>query len=98
MAGRAFADGVSTDGVELPAGGEERIELLVRSDLGKVLDLLQAFAEGERGLPYRIDGEARLGGWGSRVPFSREGRLGPPPSADAADAAAAPDQFAARRS
>lgn len=80
LAGRAFADGVSADGFEIPAGGEERVELEVRSDLSRVLDVLQAFAAGERDLPYRLEGEARLGGWGITVPFEREGRLELPSS------------------
>ena len=80
LAGRPFADGVSADGVDIPAGGEARVELEVRSDLGRVLDVLQAFAEGERDLPYRLEGEARLGGLGLAVPFERDGRLALPSS------------------
>lgn len=82
LAGRPFADGVSTDGVEIAAGGEERIELEVRSDPGRMLDVLQAFAEGERDLPYRLEGEARLGGRGVEVPFAREGQLAFPPGSE----------------
>ena len=78
IAGRRFAEGVSTEGFELPAGGEERIALDVRSDLSRVLDVLQAFANGRRDLPYRIEGETRIAGWGITVPFAHEDRLALP--------------------
>lgn len=81
LAGRSFADGVTTEGFSLPAGGEERVEVVVRSDLGSVLDLLSDWIDGNRALPYRLSGEARLAGWGGiTVPFSRDGRLDMPPS------------------
>lgn len=76
LAGRSFADGVTTDGFSLPAGGEERVEVVVTSDLGSVLDLLSDWMDGGRALPYRLSGEARLADWGGiTVPFSRDGRL-----------------------
>ena len=81
LAGRAFADGVSTEGFSLPAGGEERVEVVVRSDLGSVLDLLSDWVEGDRALPYRLSGTARLADWGGiTVAFSRDGELELPPS------------------
>lgn len=75
LAGRSFADGVAAGGFTLPAGGEERVEVVVSSDLGSVLDLLSDWVSGNRALPYRLSGEARLAGWGISVPFAREGRL-----------------------
>ena len=79
LAGRSFADGVATEGFTLPAGGEERVEVVVRSDLGSVLDLLSDWVDGNRALPYRLSGEARLADWGGiTVPFSRDGRLDMP--------------------
>jgi LEA14-like dessication related protein len=81
LAGRSFADGVSADGFRLPAGGEERVEVVVTSDLGSVLDLLSDWIDGDRALPYRLSGEARLADWGGiTVPFSRDGRLDMPQS------------------
>ena len=83
LAGRSFADGVTTEGFTLPAGGEERVEVVVRSDLGSVLDLLSDWVDGERALPYRLSGDARLAGWGGiTVPFSRDGRLELPSGSD----------------
>ncbi|MFW5969729.1 MAG: LEA type 2 family protein [Halofilum sp. (in: g-proteobacteria)] len=83
LAGRPFADGVSTEGFSLPAGGEERVELVVRSDLGSVLDLLSDWADGNRALPYRLSGDARLADWGgTTVPFARDGRLDLPSGGD----------------
>ena len=76
LAGRSFAEGVNTEGFSLPAGGEERVEVVVTSDLGSVLDLLSDWIDGNRALPYRLSGDARLAGWGGiTIPFSRDGRL-----------------------
>ncbi|MDZ7788210.1 MAG: LEA type 2 family protein [Halofilum sp. (in: g-proteobacteria)] len=76
LAGRSFAEGVNTEGFRLPANGEERVEVVVTSDLGSVLDLLSDWIDGNRALPYRLSGDARLAGWGGiTVPFSRDGRL-----------------------
>lgn len=81
LAGRSFADGVATEGFSLPAGGEERVEVVVRSDLGSVLDLLSDWIDGDRALPYRLSGTATLAGWGGiTVPFSRDGKLELPQS------------------
>ncbi len=81
LAGRSFADGVSTEAFSLPAGGEERVEVVVRSDLGSVLDLLSDWIDGNRALPYRLSGTASMAGWGGiTVPFSRDGQLDLPQS------------------
>ena len=83
LAGRSFAEGVNTEGFSLAANGEERVEVVVTSDLGSVLDLLSDWVDGNRALPYRLSGEARLARWGGiTVPFSRDGRLDLPRATD----------------
>jgi len=77
--GRQFADGVAADGFELPANGEDRIEVVVTSDLSSVLDLVREWVSGERsGLEYRLSGSADLADWGMTVPFERTGTLPAP--------------------
>lgn len=77
--GRAFADGASARGFEVPAKGSERAEVVVVSDLAAVLDLIGPWLRGESGaLGYRIAGEADLANRSRPVPFERSGTLAPP--------------------
>lgn len=74
--GHAVADGITADGINLPALGEGDVQILVRSSTIALVAMLQEWSGGARDtVDYRIDGSLRLHGWGLRVPFERSGSV-----------------------
>jgi LEA14-like dessication related protein len=76
VAGHPLADGISNDDFRLPAEGERRVEVLVRSDFDALFAALGEWLRGgPSDLPYHLSGEARLAGRDEPVPFERGGKL-----------------------
>ena len=75
--GRAFADGVSNQSVNVPAYGERVIALEVSSSLLQVFRQLQSLENGSSpGFKYRLDGSVAIGDSGLRLPFDYSGDMG----------------------
>ena len=74
--GKAFADGVSSQTVDIPAYGESLVELDVTSSLLQVFRQLQSLEESKSpGIEYRISGSVALGEQGRRLPFDNSGEF-----------------------
>ena len=74
--GQTFADGVSNHAVEVPAFGENVIELEVSSNLLQVLQQLQSLEESRTpAFEYRISGKMLTGVYGQKLPFDYSGVL-----------------------
>lgn len=81
--GRAFADGVSSQSVDVPAYGEQVIALQVSSSLLQVFRQLQSLENSDApGFAYRIDGVVSVGKSGLRLPFEYSGELASPQPAE----------------
>lgn len=73
---QAFADGVSSQPVDVPAYGENVIELEVSSNLLQVFRQFQLLQESESpGFEYRISGSMATGVYGQKLPFDYSGEL-----------------------
>ena len=78
---QAFADGVSSQPVDVPAYGENVIELEVSSNLLQVFRQFQLLQESESpGFEYRISGSMATGVYGQKLPFDVSGELQLPES------------------
>ena len=78
---QAFADGVSSQPVDVPAYGENVIELEVSSNLLQVFRQFQLLQESESpGFEYRISGSMATGVYGQKLPFDYSGELQLPES------------------
>lgn len=74
--GQAFADGVSNQAVDVPAYGENLIELTVSSNLFQVFRQFQSLQESRSpGFEYRISGSMATGVYGQKLPFDYAGEL-----------------------
>lgn len=74
--GQAFADGVSSQSVDVPAYGEEVVDLEVSSNLLQVFRQLQSLRESQASsLEYRISGSMATGIGGQSLPFDYAGEL-----------------------
>ena len=74
--GRAFADGVSGQSVDVPAYGEKVIDVEVSSNLLQVFSQLQSLRENQpSSLEYRISGSMATGIAGQSLPFDYDGEL-----------------------
>jgi len=79
--GQTFADGVSNQSVDVPAYGENVIELEVSSNLLQVFRQFQLLQESESpGFEYRISGSMATGVYGQKLPFDVSGELQLPES------------------
>ncbi|NIP74072.1 MAG: LEA type 2 family protein [Gammaproteobacteria bacterium] len=72
---REFATGVSPRPVEVPAFDERLVWVEVVSDLGRVIEQVQALEERRAVLAYRIAGRMRIEGYWGTVPFEHSGEL-----------------------
>ena len=74
--GQTFADGVSKQSVDVPAYGENVIDLEVSSNFLQVFRQLQSLEENQsRGFEYRINGRMATGVYGQKLPFDYSGEL-----------------------
>jgi len=74
--GKTFADGVSNQPVDVPAYGENIIELKVSSNLFQVFRQFQSLQESQSpGFEYRISGSMATGVYGQKLPFDYSGEL-----------------------
>ena len=74
--GQSFADGVSSQSVEVPAYGERVIQLEVSSSLLQVFRQFQSLQESQsRSFEYRISGSMATGRYGGTLPFDYAGEL-----------------------
>ena len=74
--GQTFADGVSSESVDVPAFGENVIELEVSSNLLQVFQQLQSLEQGRMpAFEYRISGSMATGVYGQKLPFDYAGEL-----------------------
>jgi LEA14-like dessication related protein len=74
--GQTFADGVSKQSVDVPAYGENVIELEVSSNLFQVFRQFQSLQESQSpGLEYRISGSMATAVYGQKLPFDYSGEL-----------------------
>lgn len=76
--GKDFAQGVSSNGAEIPAFGEQLLTVEASSTLFDLIDQLQRLQPDKNGLDYRIHGSISPRGSLINVPFERSGRLGGP--------------------
>jgi len=73
---QAFADGVSNQSIDVPAYGENVIELEVSSNLFQVFHQFQSLQESQSpGFEYRISGSMATGVYGQKLPFDFSGEL-----------------------
>ena len=74
--GQTFADGVSNQSVDVPAYGENVIDLEVSSNLFQVFRQFQSLQESQSaGFEYRISGSMATGIYGQKLPFDYSGEL-----------------------
>lgn len=74
--GQTFADGVSKQSVDVPAYGENVIELEVSSNLLQVFSQLQSLEESRSpGFEYRISGSMATAVYGPKLPFDYSGKF-----------------------
>ena len=74
--GETFADGVSNQSVDVPAYGENVINLEVSSNLLQAFHQFQSLQESQSpGLEYRISGNMATGVYGPKLPFDYAGEL-----------------------
>jgi len=74
--GQTFADGVSSQSIDVPAYGENVIELEVSSNLFQVFHQFQSLQESQSpGFEYRISGSMATGVYGQKLPFDFSGEL-----------------------
>ena len=74
--GRNFADGVGSQSIDVPAFGENVIELEVSSNLLQVFQQLQSLDESRApAFEYRISGTMATRGYGQKLPFDYSGEL-----------------------
>ena len=74
--GKTFADGVSGQSVDVPAYGENVIDLEVSSNLLQVFHQLQSLEESRSpAFEYRIRGSMATGVYGQKLPFDYAGEL-----------------------
>lgn len=79
--GKDFARGVSGNGAEIPAFGEQLLTVEASSTLLDLIDQLQRLQPDMNGLDYRIHGSISPRGSLTNVPFERSGRLSGPSAA-----------------
>jgi LEA14-like dessication related protein len=74
--GETFADGVSNQSVDVPAYGENIVELEVSSNLFQVFRQFQSLQESQSaGFEYRVSGSMATGVYGQKLPFDYSGEL-----------------------
>lgn len=74
--GQSFADGVSSQSVDVPAYGEQVIALAVTTNLIQVFRQLQSLDGSDSpALAYRLKGAVGVGDAGLRLPFDYAGDL-----------------------
>lgn len=71
----AFAHGVSSQRVTVPAYGEKTIELGVSSTLARLFDQIRRFGAERGALAYTISGTLGLQGSAASVPFTQDGEV-----------------------
>ena len=78
LAGDHFAEGFTTAGFELPAGGEALVPVAINVPTNRLIDRLVALGMRQQ-LDYRLSGKVLLANrFVPAVPFSREGELAMP--------------------
>lgn len=73
LADTEFAQGVSDQPIDIPAGGESRLDVEVKTDLTKVLRHLRALRKGP--VAYRLDGDVAVAMQALKIPFAYEGEI-----------------------
>lgn len=73
LADADFAQGVSDQQIDVPAGGESQFDVDVKTDLTKMLRHLNALRKGP--VAYRLDGNVALAMQALKIPFAYEGNI-----------------------
>lgn len=73
LADNDFAQGVSEQQIDVPAGGESQFDVDMKTDLSKILRHLQTLRKGA--VPYRLDGDVALATQALKLPFAYEGKI-----------------------